>query len=119
MQNFSFQTLKTQIGPRPHQHPPSSLRGASWRELINNADSIIFIGNERRGNLPSLTYWREFFKGCKTSLQRSQSREIASGMRQRFALFTFSEPSTETRNDEVWCERRELQISLRSDVCGY
>jgi hypothetical protein len=47
---------------------PSSLREASWSE--GNVDKVItvFEGNERRGNLPSLSNWQELFNSYKTSL---------------------------------------------------
>jgi hypothetical protein len=104
--------------PKPAHINPSSLRGASWSEQPINLDVIKFEANKRRGNLPSLTSKKEPFilLSKNTSLQ-PQSREIASGIQQRFSCFTFNKPSTEPRNDEVWCEGRELQILQRGNVC--
>ena len=61
----------------------------------------VFERSKRRGNLPSLNYWRELFitHPSITSLQ-SQSKEIASRIRQRLAKHTLRTLQTETRNDQ-------------------
>jgi hypothetical protein len=52
-----------------------------------------WVGNERRGNLHSLTNWREVFEiFVKTFSQRTQCREIASRMQQCPALFVSYTP---------------------------
>jgi hypothetical protein len=80
--------------------------------------SIPFAVNERvrsqtklRSNLSSLINNREFFTLFrKTASQRTQSREIASWIQQRLALLMLNILLTETRNDEVWCKRRESRL---------
>jgi hypothetical protein len=62
--------------------------------------------NERRGNLISLIYSKEVFNRLrKTTRLRTQSKEIASGMRQQLAELIISRPPTEPRNDELVCKR--------------
>jgi hypothetical protein len=63
--------------------------------VIETTKSVedVFVMNERRGNLPSLIFWREFFMACsKITFLQSQSREIASRVQQRFTLFAFLLP---------------------------
>ncbi len=140
-----------QIGSRLPLLSPSSLRGGV-RKLLTKFN-VLFAVDSRRGNLLSLIDPREFFnhkvsikkdalnttRGCKplepqqvvrfannykTTPQRTQSKEIASGMIQRLSSLTFITLLTTPRNDEVWCEWREsqtvqLQFLRRGNLCGY
>ena len=74
-----------------------------------NEVEVEFEIHERRGNLPSLNNGRENFNDCKTTLQQTQRREIASWMQQRLSVLVLNLLLTETRNDEAWCKRRELR----------
>lgn len=68
---------------------------------------VLFKGNERRGNLPSLHNWREIFKTLvKTTSLQPQCKEIASRMWQCIALSTLLFP------------RRRLAMTSRSNWLG-
>jgi hypothetical protein len=72
--------------------------------------SELFEENKRRGNLPSLIGWREFFiELTRFTSPQGQSREIASRVQQHLTLPAFNTLHTEARNDEMLCKRRKVR----------